>query len=120
MDVEHDAFADFDYNTSADFPSKTIKKWIALGDSFAAGPGAGDPYDDNSTCMRSTHAYPIKLQEHNNMKGPDGSGGPKPEFEFAACTGAQTYDLLATQLEGNKLENLDAETTMATLSITGR
>ncbi|KAF2476574.1 uncharacterized protein BDR25DRAFT_349650 [Lindgomyces ingoldianus] len=34
------------------FPSKIIKKWTGLGDSFAAGSGASGPYDDNSTCMR--------------------------------------------------------------------
>lgn len=54
------------------------------------------------------------------MKGPQGRGGQKPDFEFAACTGAQTYDLLATQLEGNQLKSLTGDTTIATLSITGR
>ncbi|KAF1996586.1 hypothetical protein P154DRAFT_537813 [Amniculicola lignicola CBS 123094] len=115
-----DNFTTFDYHPAANFPTRTINKWIALGDSFAAGPGAGMPFDDNSMCMRGLDAYPIKLQQESNMKGPQGPGFQKPEFEFAACTGAITDDLLATYLQGNQLRNLTSDTTMATLSITGK
>jgi lysophospholipase L1-like esterase len=62
--------------------------YAALGDSFSAGPSAGDAYDDNDTCRRYTQAYGPQLSNDNAIQG------PKPmKFEFIACSGAQTTDI---------------------------
>ncbi|KAF2265191.1 hypothetical protein CC78DRAFT_567765 [Lojkania enalia] len=109
-------------NTSANYPFRTVNAWVALGDSFAAGPGAGESFDGDwdHECMRGTMAYPNQMQNDDIMKGPNGRGDPKPEFDFVACTGAQTYDLLDMEKEDNQLKKIDADqTTFATLSITG-
>ena len=66
-----------------------------LGDSFAAGPGAGGAYDDDQkNCMRGKDDYPNAMQNDNRMPGPQGQRLPKPGFNFQACTGAVTSDLL--------------------------
>ncbi|ORY07658.1 hypothetical protein BCR34DRAFT_631030 [Clohesyomyces aquaticus] len=104
-------------------PHEYFQAWIALGDSFAAGPGAGDPYDANGKwggCMRGNKAYPNQLQLLDEMKGPRGRGGEKPKFNFAACTGDQTQQLLDFTKPDNQLRQIKrGETTFATLSIGG-
>jgi len=68
--------------------------WVALGDSYTAGPGAGDPYDehlDPEYCYRSKGAYPVQLIE-------DFPFHTAPRYQFLACTGANTGDVLHNQL----------------------
>lgn len=76
-------------------------RYAALGDSYSSGTGAGAYFDDE--CLRSHRAYPMLLA---NALG--------AEPAFAACSGATTADLLATQLDA-----LDAETDLVTVTIGG-
>ncbi|HEX2145617.1 MAG TPA: SGNH/GDSL hydrolase family protein [Glycomyces sp.] len=75
--------------------------YAALGDSYSSGTGAGSYFDEE--CLRSEMAYPRLLA---NALGAD--------FEFAACSGATTADLLAKQLDP-----LDVETDLVTVTIGG-
>jgi len=67
------------------------KKYIALGDSFAAGTGAGKYYDpsdaENKRCRRSTGSYPAQLK---------GMLPTVDNFRFVACNG-DTLDKLTGQ-----------------------
>jgi lysophospholipase L1-like esterase len=75
--------------------------YAALGDSYSSGTGAGDYFDH--LCLRSNRAYPALL-----------AGALGSELTFAACSGATTADLLATQLGV-----LAADTELVTVTIGG-
>ncbi|MDJ1132934.1 SGNH/GDSL hydrolase family protein [Streptomyces iconiensis] len=62
--------------------------YVALGDSYSSGVGAGDYDSGSGNCKRSANAYP-KLW----------SGANSPSsFDFTACSGARTGDVLSGQL----------------------
>jgi len=73
----------------------------ALGDSYGSGYGV-PPYLD--ACGRSSAAYAVQIDGRMRIQLDD----------FAACAGATTHSLLATQLGA-----LDGDTTLVTLSIGG-
>jgi lysophospholipase L1-like esterase len=75
--------------------------YVALGDSYSSGTGAGEYFDQE--CLRSNLAYPSLL-----------AAGLGADLAFAACSGATTADLLAEQLA-----SLDAETDLVTVTIGG-
>jgi lysophospholipase L1-like esterase len=79
------------------------ENYVALGDSYASGTGAGD-YGDSGDCMRSANAYP-NLWTNANAPA---------SFTFAACSGAVTQDVLNSQVS-----SLSSDTTMVTISIGG-
>lgn len=60
-------------------------RYVALGDSYSSGAGTRTYYDSN--CQRSVYSYPYLL--HN--------AHPSWTFVQAACSGAKTGDVLATQ-----------------------
>ncbi|GAA1665435.1 SGNH family lipase [Glycomyces endophyticus] len=64
----------------------TIQQYVALGDSFASGVGAGDYLADDG-CYRSANAYP---------KAAEAALGERLWFE--ACSGAKIEDVVANQL----------------------
>ncbi|KAF4406365.1 MULTISPECIES: SGNH/GDSL hydrolase family protein [Streptomyces] len=76
--------------------------YVALGDSYASGTGAGD-YSDIA-CTRSENAYPALWAEAN----------APASFTFAACGGARIPDVLEDQIE-----SLAPTTTLVSLSIGG-
>ena len=78
-------------------------KYVALGDSYASGTGAGD-YGDSGSCKRSANAYP---QLWTNNHGPSA-------FEFVACSGAVTSDVLANQVGA-----ITPDTELVTINIGG-
>ncbi|MGI5501518.1 SGNH/GDSL hydrolase family protein [Lentzea sp. CA-135723] len=80
-------------------PAPIAPEYVALGDSYASGAGAGS-YVDGS-CRRSSNAYPA-LQ-----------GAEFPSFRFVACSGATTKSL-RTQLRA-----LTPNTTFVTITIGG-
>ncbi|QEV17269.1 SGNH/GDSL hydrolase family protein [Streptomyces alboniger] len=62
--------------------------YVALGDSYSSGVGAG-AYDSGSgSCKRSTRAYPALWAAAHSPSS----------FNFTACAGARTGDVLANQL----------------------
>ncbi|KAI9886398.1 MAG: thioredoxin-disulfide reductase [Watsoniomyces obsoletus] len=85
--------------------------WSALGDSCAAGPGAGDVYDkeDSKRCLRSKDSYPMQLSR-------DQSFGKNP-LRFLACAAHNTGAVARHQIPAiNPRNNNNNEQQMMTLS----
>jgi lysophospholipase L1-like esterase len=83
--------------------SAAESNYVALGDSYSSGVGAGD-YGSSGDCMRSANAYPQLWANSHDVF----------DFEFVACSGARTGDVLNDQVSA-----LSANTTLATISIGG-
>ncbi|MBP5894670.1 SGNH/GDSL hydrolase family protein [Streptomyces scabiei] len=62
--------------------------YVALGDSYSSGVGAGSYLSSSGDCKRSTKAYPYLWAAANSPSS----------FNFTACSGARTGDVLANQL----------------------
>jgi lysophospholipase L1-like esterase len=82
--------------------SAATGKYVALGDSYSSGTGAGS-YSGGS-CKRSANAY---AQLWANAHAPS-------VFSFAACNGARTADVLNSQVSA-----VTADTALVTISIGG-
>jgi hypothetical protein len=80
-------------------PAPVAPEYVALGDSYASGAGAGS-YVDGS-CRRSSNAYPA-------LRGKD-----FPSFRFVACSGATTKSLKS------QFKALTPATTLVTITIGG-
>jgi hypothetical protein len=82
-------------------------KYIAFGDSFAAGIGAGRQLqgNDDQSCSRTTGAYGQWLSFALRERGL----GPG---EFVACSGAKTSDVMS-----NQLSFMDDTVDLATISM---
>jgi lysophospholipase L1-like esterase len=80
-------------------PTTSVQKYVALGDSYAAGQGAGAPMD---SCLRSDAAYPVLLdaEPRTNL------------LRTAACSGA-TIEVVAT----TQLSQVNRGTTLVTLTV---
>jgi len=87
---------------SAD-PVVLAGKYVALGDSYSSGTGAGS-YGNSGSCKRSANSYP---QLWANANAPSA-------FAFVACSGAETGDVLAGQIG-----SVTADTALVTISIGG-
>lgn len=70
-----------------------LEGWAALGDSFAAGIGAGGDVGGSGSCSRRTGAYPIWLNS-----SPDLIYNNPHNFSFLACSGDTTANVIATQI----------------------
>lgn len=90
--------------TAQDTPRAAVDAYVALGDSYSSGVGAGSYDEDSGDCRRSTVAYP-ELWAEANAPG---------SFDFVACSGATTDDVLSSQLGA-----LSESTTLVSLSIGG-
>ncbi|GAA1500693.1 SGNH family lipase [Streptomyces synnematoformans] len=84
--------------------SAYAENYVALGDSYASGVGAGSYDSASGDCKRSTRAYPVLWK---NAHSP-------ASFSFTACSGARTGDLI-----NNQLGPLNSSTTLVSLSIGG-
>jgi lysophospholipase L1-like esterase len=80
-------------------PAPFAPEYVALGDSYASGAGAGS-YVDGS-CRRSSNAYPA-------LRGKE-----FPSFKFVACSGATTKSLKS------QFRALTPATTLVTITIGG-
>jgi lysophospholipase L1-like esterase len=69
-------------------PTTQSLDYVALGDSYSSGVGAGSYDSASGNCKRSTRAFP-KLWA--------GANSPS-SFAFTACSGARTGDVTASQL----------------------
>ncbi|MFE5672330.1 GDSL-type esterase/lipase family protein [Agromyces sp. NPDC056523] len=76
-----------------------VAKYVALGDSYAAGQGAAAPLD---SCLRSNAAYPVLLdaEPRTNL------------LRFPACSGDGIAEVAATQLS-----QVNRGTTLVTLTV---
>lgn len=82
----------------------TTVDYAALGDSYSSGVGTGTVTNDGSGCDRSPDAYgPLWTTAHSVA-----------HFDFAACTGATTSDVVTHQLGG-----LTGSTTLVSITIGG-
>jgi hypothetical protein len=107
-------------------PADEVEQYIAMGDSFQSGEGAGD-YDADTDiggvnqCHQSKHAYPRVLQQR---------GVVTDVLNFVACSGATIRDLFTNELstEGPPwnmgaqfgwLDHLGPKTSLVTLGIAG-
>lgn len=80
------------------------RDYVALGDSYSSGVGAGDYDGASGDCKRSNRAYP-KLWAAKNAPA---------SFHFTACSGARTGDVLA-----NQLAPLNSGTDLVSITIGG-
>ncbi|MGW0625024.1 SGNH/GDSL hydrolase family protein [Streptomyces sp. NPDC002758] len=78
--------------------------YVALGDSYSSGVGAGSYIDSSGSCDRSTKAYPYLW---NAAHAPS-------SFAFNACSGAVTTDVI-----NNQLGSLSSSTALVSLTIGG-
>lgn len=62
--------------------------YVALGDSYSSGVGAGNYDSGSGNCKRSTRAYPALWAAAHSPAS----------FNFVACSGARTGDVLTNQL----------------------
>jgi lysophospholipase L1-like esterase len=78
-------------------------KYVALGDSYSSGTGTRS-YTLDSTCQRGIYAYPYLVAQAR----------PNTTLTFAACSGAQTADVL-----NNQISSVTSDTRFVTITIGG-
>jgi lysophospholipase L1-like esterase len=78
--------------------------YVALGDSYSSGVGAGDDIPASGNCERSTDAYPEKWAAAHSPAS----------FVSVACSGATTANVLSSQVSA-----LNAKTTLVSITIGG-
>ena len=84
--------------------ASTAPNYVALGDSYSSGVGAGGYDPASGNCKRSSHAYPVLWSAEHRASS----------FSFVACSGAKTSDVLS-----NQLSSLSANTNLVTITIGG-
>ncbi|WP_369188846.1 SGNH/GDSL hydrolase family protein [Streptomyces sp. R08] len=90
--------------------------YVALGDSYTAGPGITDPTGTPVGCDRSAGNYPALVAAELGLKGGD--------FHDVSCSGATTTDLTSAQktedgTNSPQLRALSSDTRLVTLGIGG-
>jgi lysophospholipase L1-like esterase len=78
--------------------------YVALGDSYSSGNGAGGYIDASGDCHRSTNAYAYLWKARHSPSS----------FAFEACSGAVTTDVI-----NNQLGPLNSGTTLVSITIGG-
>lgn len=78
--------------------------YVALGDSYSSGVGAGSYESSSGDCKRSTRAFPRLWANANSPSS----------FAFTACSGARTNDVTSGQLGP-----LNASTDLVSISVGG-
>lgn len=90
--------------TAQAVPRAAARGYVALGDSYSAGVGAGDYIGSSRSCLRSSHSYPALWAAAHKVSS----------FTFAACNGARTTDVLEGQLG-----RLGARTGLVSITVGG-
>lgn len=92
--------------TGAALPANasTTVNYVALGDSYSSGVGAGSYYSSSGSCDRSPNAYPALWAAVNSPAS----------FTFAACSGATVPSMISSQLSA-----LNSSTTLVSFTIGG-
>lgn len=78
--------------------------YVALGDSYSSGVGAGDYLDSSGDCLRSENAYSAAWAAQN----------APASYRSVACSGARTGDVLANQISA-----LSGSTTLVSITVGG-
>jgi lysophospholipase L1-like esterase len=84
--------------------SASTVRYVALGDSYSSGLGAGSYYSSSGSCDRSSSAYPVLWDQAN---GPAG-------YASVACAGATTSSVLSSQISA-----LSSATTLVSITVGG-
>jgi lysophospholipase L1-like esterase len=82
----------------------TAIEYAALGDSYSSGVGTGSYYSNSGDCDRGPESYAVLWKAAHNVSA----------FDFAACLGASTTDVINGQLAG-----LSPATNVVTITIGG-
>jgi len=82
----------------------TTVNYVALGDSYSSGLGAGDYISSSGSCDRSTNAYPEQWAAANSPAS----------FNSVACAGATTTDVINSQVSA-----LSSSTSLVSITIGG-
>lgn len=82
-------------------------RYVALGDSFAAGPLIPHHVDGSGLCLRSDHGYPALLAKKLKVRS----------FRNVSCAGAKIGDL--TSGDSPQLDAVKRKTTLVTVSVGG-
>lgn len=75
------------YGETKTFTAKALTDYVALGDSYSAGTGTGPGFIGEPGCHQSQYSYPYRLHLAH----------PEWQFNFRACHGAETYQLIHSQ-----------------------
>ncbi|TDC61045.1 SGNH/GDSL hydrolase family protein [Actinomadura sp. GC306] len=78
--------------------------YVALGDSYSSGTGAGNYASDSGSCLRSANAYPNLWAAANTTES----------YKFAACSGATT-----STVSSGQLGSLSSSTTLVSITVGG-
>jgi lysophospholipase L1-like esterase len=78
--------------------------YVALGDSYSSGVGAGDYISSSGSCERSTNAYPEQWADANHPAS----------FVSEACANATTASVVSSQLSA-----LSSRTTLVSITVGG-
>ncbi|MFD4557805.1 SGNH/GDSL hydrolase family protein [Streptomyces sp. NPDC058469] len=105
-----------DSHTGIAYSAPSKGPYVALGDSYTAGPGITDPTGTPAGCDRSAGNYPALVAAELGLKGGD--------FHDVSCSGATTTDLTAAQNTNDgtnspQLRALSSTTRLVTLGIGG-
>jgi hypothetical protein len=119
--------AENDGTSASDQVTITVQAYVALGDSYSAGDGAGDYLADSADplCLQSANAYPELVDAKVAGANAIPAGTANPAFVFAACTGAEIPDFNSLQSDNQPaqlsyLKNLPANSVgLVTLTIGG-
>jgi lysophospholipase L1-like esterase len=90
--------------TAAPASASAGVRYVALGDSYSSGLGAGGYIASSGSCQRSANAYPERWAAMNSPAS----------FVSAACSGATTTSVLSGQVRA-----LSARTTLVSITIGG-
>ncbi|GHJ96925.1 lipase 1 [Streptomyces sp. NE5-10] len=80
------------------------ERYVALGDSYSSGVGAGSYLSDSGSCKRSSRSYPALWSAAN----------APASFSFVACSGATS-----TTVKNSQLGSLSSTTTLISVSAGG-
>jgi lysophospholipase L1-like esterase len=105
-----------DSHTGVAYSAPSKGPYVALGDSYTAGPGITDPTGTPTGCDRSAGNYPALVAAELGLKG--------GKFRDVSCSGATTADLTAAQRTNDgtnppQLRALSSDTHLVTVGIGG-
>ena len=84
--------------------AQSTVRYVALGDSYTSGVGAGNYYPGSGSCDRSANAYSVLWANAHNPAS----------YASVACSGATTGDVISSQLSA-----LSSATTLVSITIGG-
>ncbi len=91
-------------SAAAPAAAQSAVSYVALGDSYSSGVGAGNYYGSSGSCERSANAYPVLWANASHPAS----------YVSVACSGAATGDVVTSQVSA-----LSRATTLVSITIGG-